>query len=33
MNEGKKIVFVDNLTSINEVENFFNKDECKIYYI
>ena len=30
MNEPKQIVFVDNLTSINEIEIFSNKDDVKI---
>ena len=30
MTEGKKIIFVDSLTSINEVENFFDKENIKI---
>ena len=30
MTEGKKIIFVDSLTSINEVKNFFDKENIKI---
>jgi hypothetical protein len=30
MNESKKIIFVDNLTSINEIENFSNQSNVKI---
>ncbi len=30
MNEPKKIIFVDNLTSINEIENFSNHSDVKI---
>ena len=30
MNESKKIIFVDNLTSINEIENFSNQSDVKI---
>jgi hypothetical protein len=30
MNEPKKIIFVDNLTSINEIETFSDKDNVKI---
>ncbi len=30
MTEGRKIIFVDSLTSINEVKNFFDKENVKI---
>ena len=30
MNEPKKIIFVDNLTSINEIEHFSNQSYVKI---
>jgi hypothetical protein len=30
MNKSKKIIFVDNLTSINEIENFSNQSDVKI---
>ena len=30
MNEPKQIIFVDNLTSINELETFSDKDDVKI---